>query len=405
MAEHERYDVIVVGMGAAGSSAVYQLARRGSRVLGIDQFEPPHTLGSTHGETRITRQAIGEGDHYTPLSLRSYEIFRELEQETGEHLLDVTGGLMISSPGATGVNNVSNFFETTLAAAKKHSIPHEVLNVDQMRRRFPQFHVQDNEIGYYEVESGILRPEACVRATLSMAAKHGATLKVNEKMTEYREDASGVIVKTDKGEYHADKLALTVGPWLPQIVGEQFKGRFKVYRQVLFWFDISDNYDRFKLGNFPIFIWDGQGERDSIYGFPAVDGQEGGIKIASEEYVVEVTPETVDRSVSQDEIDKMYETQIVPCFPGVGKECVKSAVCMYTMTPDSGFVIDFMPGSSRTIVCSPCSGHGFKHSAAVGECVAELARNGKTTLNIEPLRIDRKALVPSTIENPARFPA
>ncbi len=393
MAERERYEAIVVGLGAAGSSAVYQLARRGVRVLGIDQFSPPHTLGSTHGETRITRQAIGEGDHYTPLSLRSYEIFRQLEEETGEHLLDVTGGLMISSPGGSGVNNVDNFFETTLAAAKKFAIPHEVLNVDQMRRRFPQFHVRDNEIGYYEVESGILRPEACVRAALSMAEKHGAALKVNEKMTAYSEDASGVIVRTDKGEYHAEKLILTVGPWLPQIVGEQLKSNFKVYRQVLFWFDIKDNYDRFKLGNFPIFIWDGQAERDAIYGFPALDGENGGIKIASEEYITEVTPENVDRSVSQEEIDEMYEKQIVPCFPGVGKTCVKSAVCMYTMTPDSGFVIDFMPGSARTIVCSPCSGHGFKHSAAVGECVAELACEGKTALNIEPLRIDRRALV------------
>ena len=393
MAEQERYDVIVVGMGAAGSSAVYQLARRGSRVLGIDQFSPPHTLGSTHGETRITRQAIGEGDHYTPLSLRSYEIFRDLEQQTGEHLLDITGGLMISSPEATGVNNVANFFETTLAAAKKHSIPHEVLSVEQMRRRFPQFRVQDNEIGYYEVESGILRPEACIKATLSMAEKCGAVLKVNEKMTAFSDDASGVVVETDKGAYRADKLVLSVGPWLPQIVGEQLKTRFKVYRQVLFWFDISENYDRFKLGSFPIFIWDGQGNRESIYGFPALDGERGGIKIASEEYVTEVTPENVDRSVSQDEIDKMYEKQIVPCFPGVGRECVKSAVCMYTMTPDSGFVIDFMPGSSRTIICSPCSGHGFKHSAAVGECVAELARDGKTTLNIEPLRINRGVFV------------
>ncbi len=393
MSEQAQFDVIVVGLGAAGSASLYQLAKRGMKVLGIDQYEPPHTLGSTHGETRITRQAIGEGDHYTPLSLRSYEIFREIEKQTGEKLLDITGGLMISSSEGAGINNVSNFFETTLAAAKKYAIPHEVLDAGQMRKRFPQFQVQENENGYYEYESGILRPEACVRANLSLARKLGAILNLNEQMIGFSEEAGGVVLETNKGKYRAEKLALTVGPWLPQVIGKQLKDCFKVYRQVLYWFDVSANFENFKLGKFPIFIWDGQGERDSIYGFPAVDGKEGGLKIASEKYVTEVTPETVERSVSQQEIDEMYEEQIVPCFPAVGRNCVKSAVCMYTMTADSGFVIDFVPGSSKTIVCSPCSGHGFKHSAAVGECVAELAIDGKTTLNIEPLRIDRGALV------------
>lgn len=392
MAEREHFDVIVVGLGAAGSSAVYQLARRGSKVLGIDQYEPPHTLGSTHGDTRITRQAIGEGDHYTPLALRSYEIFRDIEKQVGEKLLLVTGGLMISSTESTGVNQVANFFETTLRAAQKYAIPHDVLSAEQIRIRFPQFKVQDNEMGYYEFESGILKPEACIRANLKVAEKAGAKLRLNERVIEYSEDADGVFVKTDKGEYRADKLILSVGPWLPQMVGEQLQSRFKVYRQVLFWFDCSDSYENFVPGKFPIFIWDAQGERDAIYGFPAVDGKEGGIKIATEQYINEVTPENAERSVAQEEIDEMFEKQIVPCFPAVKRACLKSAVCLYTMTPDSGFVIDFMPGSERTIVCSPCSGHGFKHSAAVGECVAELARDGKTTIDIEPLRINRGAL-------------
>jgi len=393
LAEREKYDVIVAGMGAAGSSAVYQLARRGSKVLGIDQFEPPHTLGSTHGETRITRQAIGEGDHYTPLSLRSYEIFRSIEKEVGEKLLLITGGLMISSAESTGVNQVSNFFETTLAAAKKYAIPHEVLSAEQIRIRFPQFSVENNEMGYYEFESGILKPEACIRANLRVAEKAGARLHVKERMIEFSDNNDGVLVKTDKGEYRADKLVLSVGPWLPRLVGEDLRDRFKVYRQVLYWFDCAEHYESFAPGKMPIFIWDAQGKRDAIYGFPAVDGKEGGIKIASEQYNVEVTPESAERNVSREETERMFEEQVAPCFPNVKRECIKSAVCLYTMTPDSGFVIDFMPGSERIIVCSPCSGHGFKHSAAVGECVAELARDGKTTIDIEPLRINRRALV------------
>ena len=389
MTEIERYDVIVVGLGAAGSASVYQLALRGSKVLGIDQYEPPHSLGSTHGDTRITRQAIGEGDHYSALSLRSYEIFRDQQKQTGEKLLDVTGGLMISCADSTGVNQVTDFFETTLRAANKFSIRHEILNAKQAREKFPLFEVQDNENAYYEYESGFLRPETCVRVNLSLAEKAGAMLKLNEEVLSFSEDGGGVIVETNKGKYYADRLVLTVGPWLPQLIDEQYKANFRVYRQVLYWFDISENYEDFKHGNFPIFIWPGQGGRSMIYGFPACNGKEGGIKIASEQYDVETTPQTAERTVSQAEIDDMYERCVKPCLPGVGRVCIKSAVCLYTMTPDSGFILDFMPGSSKTIVCSPCSGHGFKHSAAIGECVAELARDGKTTLNIEPLRFDK----------------
>lgn len=389
MAEHERYEVVVAGLGAAGSAAVYQLAQRGAKVLGIDQYEPPHTLGSTHGDTRITRQAIGEGDHYTLLSLRSYEIFRDLEKKSGEKLLHVTGGLMISAAQSTGVNRVTNFLETTFHAAEKYSIKHDVLSPEQARKRFPQFQVQDNEQAYYEYEAGFLRPEACVRANLLQAEKAGAKLHLNEELLKYTEDGTGVKVETDKGTYFADRLVLTVGPWLPEMIAKEYKNHFRVFRQVLYWFDISDNYDEFKEGSFPVFIWPGQGKRSMIYGFPASHGKDGGIKIASEQFEIETSPQTVDRTVSQAEIDDMYERCIKPCFPAVGKECLKSCVCLYTMTPDSGFVLDFMPGSSKIIVCSPCSGHGFKHSAAVGECLAELSTDGKTRLDIEPLRFDR----------------
>ncbi len=393
MAERERYDVIVVGLGAAGSASVYQLALCGSKVLGIDQYEPPHSLGSTHGDTRITRQAIGEGDHYTALSLRSYEIFRDQEKQTGEKLLDVTGGLMISCADSTGVNQVTDFFETTLRAANKFSIRHESFDAKQARARFPLFKVQDNESAYYEYEAGFLRPEACVRVNLALAEKAGARLNLNEEVLRFSDDGEGVVVETNKGSYYADRLVLTVGPWLPQMLQDKYKSNFRVYRQVLYWFDISENYEAFKQGNFPIFIWPGQGGRSMIYGFPASHGKEGGIKIASEQYEVETTPQTVERTVSPGEMDDMYERCIKPCLPGVGKNCIRALVCLYTMTPDSGFVLDFMPGSSKIIVCSPCSGHGFKHSAAIGECVAEMACHGKTSLDIEPLRFDRRALV------------
>lgn len=389
----KKVDAIVLGLGAAGSAALYQLAKRGSSVLGIDQFDPPHTMGSSHGDSRITRQAIGEGDHYTPLSLRSYEIFRDIEKQTGESLLVETGGLMISSGLRTGINHVKEFFDNTVAAARKFDIRHEILDSAEIRKRFPGFDVRDNEQAYYEFEAGYLRPEKCISTQIELAKKHGATVITNERIIKFSEQAGGVVVIADGGEYVADQLIVTAGPWVPQLVPEELKSLFEVHRQVLYWFDVSENYPLFCQGNFPIFIWEVQGGSQAIYGFPAIGGKSGGMKIATEDYNQVVTPETVNRSVSGEEIEVMYEHQVKPFLPKVGKECLKTVVCMYTNTADSGFVIDRLPGSPNVIICSPCSGHGFKHSAAVGECVAELVRENRTTIDISPLRLERSTLV------------
>src|SRR6266404_472072 len=170
----DKYEVLVLGLGAMGSAATFQLAKRGRKVLGIDQFTPPHAFGSSHGETRITRLAIGEGEHYTPLVLRSHELWREIENETGTDLLTVTGGLVISSIARTAMLHVDQFFSNTVAAAEKYRIPHQILSAAEIRKRFPQFRVRDDERGYYEPDAGFLRPEACIAAQLQLARKYGA---------------------------------------------------------------------------------------------------------------------------------------------------------------------------------------------------------------------------------------
>ena len=232
------YDVIVLGLGAMGSAAAYQLAKRGARVLGLDQYSPPHTLGSSHGDTRITRLAIGEGTHYTPIAMRSHELWREIEKETGAELLTETGGLMISSPGRTGHLHVADFFSNTVAAAKKYAIEHEILDAAEIRRRFPPFAVRDNEIGYYEKAAGFLRPEECVRAQIKLARRYGADIRVNEKAHAFEASANGVTVTTSRGSYAADTLVLSAGPWLPELIGKKCAAQFAVRRQVLFWFDV-----------------------------------------------------------------------------------------------------------------------------------------------------------------------
>lgn len=383
------YNTIVIGLGAMGSATLYQLAQRGISTLGIDCFSPPHTFGSTHGDTRITRQAIAEGEHYTPLSLRSYEIFREVESKTNSRLLEVTGGLIISGESeSASILKVPDFLESTLAAARKHEIRHEILDAQALRKRFPQFNVADDEKAYYEYEAGFLRPEEAVRAQLSVAQALGATIHTNETVKHFEETGTGVTVHTDQNTYKAEHLIVSVGPWLPQMLPE-LSSVFEVHRQVLYWFDISAAYKEFVPDKFPIFIWEIKGSGNGIYGFPAIDGASGGFKIATEDYTTPVNIDSVDRNVSAEETAAMFENKVAPFFPKAGATCVKSAVCLYTVTADSAFVIDWLPSSKRIVLCSPCSGHGFKHSAAIGECIAELITTGQSKIDIGAFKLDR----------------
>jgi sarcosine oxidase len=345
-------------------------------------------LGSTHGDTRITRKAIGEGPVYSPLSLRSYEIFAEIEKQVNEELLRKTGGLMISSDRRTGTAHVADFFAQTLQAAKQYDIKHEVFAAEEMKKRFPQFAVKDDELGYYEYDAGFLRPERCVRAQLDLAKANGAEIHTGEKVLEIKEVDGGVSVCTTDGIYSAKQAIVSAGSWLSQLIGERYEDYFKVTRQALFWFDIEHCYEQFAPPNFPIFIWETQGA-EGMYGIPAVDGPQGGVKIASSAYMRRTSPDQVDRTVSQEEIETMYKLQIAPFFPLVGKKCIKSAICLYTRTETAQFVIDRLQQNSPIIVCSACSGHGFKHSAAIGEALAELATDGTSTIDLSTMTFDR----------------
>ena len=384
-----RFDTIVIGLGATGSAATYQLAKRGNRVLGIDRFDPPHGHGSTHGDTRITRLAIGEGAQYTPLALRSHELWREIERETGRTLLATCGGLIISSAAKTSTVHVENFFATTLSAAQRFGIDHEVLPAPELKRRFPQFNVRDDEVGYFEPGAGFLRPEECVRAQLSLARAHGARIHVNETVRAFEGSAHAVTVTTDRATYGADRLIVAAGPWLPVLLSPEWARWFKVSRQVLFWFDAGDSAAAFAPERFPVFIWELQGNRQAIYGFPAIDGPNGGIKISTEQFEAATTAETVDRTVSDEDVRAVYERLVAPHVPAVGAKCLRTATCLYTGTPDFGFVVDTHPDFERVLVASPCSGHGFKHSAAIGEALAQRVIDGASQLDLGAFRMDR----------------
>lgn len=378
------YDVIVIGLGAMGSAAAFQLAKRGAKILGIDRFAPPHKFGSTHGDTRVTRQAIGEGAEYVPLALRSYELFREIEIETGADLLTVTGGLIISNPRANAnLHGSDGFIETTVETAKKFGIKHRVLNAAEIAAEFPQFRLDGDETGYYENEMGFLRPENCVAAQITLAEKYGAAIHRNEKVLEIKSGADAVAVVTDKAIYKAEKLIISAGAWVRDFVENPLADLFKIYRQVFYWFDVSDAYENLKTGAFPIFIWEfGRWENDFFYGFPAIDGAGGGLKIATETYFETTDPDNVNRAVADAEIAEVFAKYVENHISGVASKVVKTATCLYTVAPNARFVIDRMPSDERVIIASPCSGHGFKHSAAIGEILAELVAEGKSAIDI-----------------------
>ena len=382
------FETIVIGLGAMGSATVYQLAKKGNKVLGIDQFSPPHKLGSTHGDTRITRQAIGEGREFVPLSLRSYEIWEDLERQTGNELLTMTGGLMLGNATGNVLHGSSNFLQTTIETAKEFNISHKIFSAGELRTRFPQFHIKDSYIGYYEEKAGFLRPERCIETQTGLARQFGAAIHLNEKVRQvFPLSNDSVEVRTDQGIYRADKLVVSAGSWMSQFFPE-YDRLFKVYRQVLYWFDIEGSITPFLPENFPVFIIVGDSE-NGIYGFPAIDGPEGGLKVAFEEYVSETTPEKVNREVSQKEIDEAYHKYIAKHLPNLKNKCVKAVSCLYTVTPDGKFILDTHPQFPQIIIASPCSGHGFKHSAAIGEALSELVIDGKSHFDLEAFKIDR----------------
>jgi sarcosine oxidase len=384
----DKYQTIVIGLGAMGSATVYQLARRGVKTLGIDRYSPPHQRGSTHGDTRIFRQAIGEGDGYTPIAQRSFEIWRELEELSNVELLTVTGGLVLGESISGGsLHGKSDFLKRTIDSANRYAIAHEILDAREIKRRFPQFNVPTDSCAYYEHLAGYLAPERCVKVQLSLAKESGADIRINEKVVSFVPEDDGVRVETENGVYFAEMLIASAGPWLSELIGHNLANKLNVYRQVQYWFEV-DNPAQFEVGRCPVFIWD-FGTGAGMYGFPTVAKYSNGIKVATEQYAASTTPEDVNRIVTDDEKAGMYNTTIKGRLLNVKNRCLHAETCLYTVTPDSDFIVDRLPNFPQIIVASPCSGHGFKHSAAIGEILAELAIYGKSKLDISGFGLGR----------------
>lgn len=378
-------DVIVVGLGGVGSATVYQLAKRGVRVLGLDRFAPPHDQGSSHGETRITRQAIGEGGAYMPLARRAHPIWRELEAETGAELLRQVGGLVLAPPGAEArQRGKPDFLGTTIAVARQFGIPHEVLSDAEIPERFPQFEVPSGTRGYFEPGAGYLNVEACVSAHLEAARARGADLRTDEAVLGLDSGPDGVRVRTERGEYQAAEVVVCAGAWLPKLLPD-LPGLFRIDRQMLFW--LKPEADLWPEDAGPIFIWThGATTGEYVYGFPAHGGR---VKLGSEVYGAATDPDRVRREVGADEMRAFYLRNVAGKLRGLDPDVLAATTCLYTSTPDGDFVIDAHPTRPRVTLVSACSGHGFKHTAAIGEAVAQRLVDGASEVDLSPFRLSR----------------
>ncbi len=370
---NKQHDVIVVGLGAIGSALTCALAQHGAKVLGIDRFHPPHDHGSSHGLTRITRLAVGEGAAYVPLAMRSHERWRELEALTGRVLYRRTGMLMLASPGAAlaDFHGQTDFFGRTEALARQFGIAHERLDAAAVRERFPAFAMGDGDSAYFEPDAGLLHPEVCIAAQLDVARRHGAELRVGEPMLEVAASGTGASVRTAQGAYQAARVVLCTGAWLPgQVGGPLAAPRLRVLRQVLHWF-ATEQPGWYDPAHCPVFIWlHGPRMEDAMYGFPMGDGQPG-VKVATEQTVQECDPDAVDRTIAPAEVQAMFEQHLQGRLRGLLPRTVHGATCLYTMAADGGFVVDRHPRLEPVMLVSPCSGHGFKHSAGLGEAIAQ----------------------------------
>ena len=376
------FDVIVVGLGGMGSAAAAHLAARGRRVLGLERFGPAHDRGSSHGGSRIIRQSYFEDPAYVPLLLRAYELWDQLETDSGADLMTLTGGLYFGRPDSPTVAG-------SLRSARQWDLPHDVLDATEIRRRFPTLAPADDEVGLYEEAAGFVRPEATVAAHLALAAHRGAELHFDEPALGWSTTPDGgVRVTTAAGTYTAGRLVICPGAWAPELLADLGLPLI-VERQVMYWFQPVDGVGPFAPDRHP--VWIHGGPERQLYGFPAIDGPDGGVKTAFFRHGVVTTPETIDREVHPDEAEFIARDlrNLVPRLPG---RFLTAAACMYTTTPDEHFVIAPHPGHEQVTVACGFSGHGFKFVPVVGEILADLAVDGSTRHPIELFDPRRPAL-------------
>lgn len=371
-------EVAVIGLGVMGAATLLCLAQRGVRVTGYEQFEPGHSFGSSHGESRIIRTAYFEDPRYVPLAQRAFDTWRKLAGDAGRDLLIPTGALSIGAPDSALVAG-------TLASAREHNLPHERLTATQIEQRFPAHRPSRGDVGIFEEAAGVLLAEPCVIALVDLAQRLGAEVSTGTRVESIVPGADNVRVHAGQAVREFSAVVVTVGPWLGTFVPD-LQLPLQVTRQVLAWFPVPDPL-LFRPACYPVFLHDVAGRVG--YGFPSLDGET--VKIAIHQEGLPTTAADVDREVHADDIRPIAQF-IRTHLRGVEADLVRARVCMYTNTPDFHFILGRSPRSERVVLAGGFSGHGFKFAPIIGEAVADLATRGQTDIPIGHFALRRDAL-------------
>ncbi len=377
-----RYDVIIVGTGAMGSAAAMHLADRGRRVIAFDRFAVPNTMGSSHGQTRIIRIAYYEHPSYVPLLVRAAELWSELERRSGERIFVRTGSIDASAPDDA-------VFEGSLRSCELHGLRHAVLTSEELTRRFPAYRLPPKHVAVLQPDGGFLIPEVAIAAHAGLATAAGATIRPLERVLGWDDRDDGIEVTTEHGTYATDRLVLSAGAWMRDVVPE-YARLFEPERQVVSWFAIS-NPPSFAPERFPVFNL--TVEEGRYYGFP--EWGVPGFKVGRYHHRGErVDPNSVDRGVHVEDIGILHSFAR-RYFPLGAGPSLQSSVCMFTNTPDEHFLIDRLPNHEHVHVVSACSGHGFKFASVVGEIVADLVTVGSSRFDLSLFSLARFAEPPA----------
>ena len=374
----DRFDAIVIGLGAHGSAAALALVRRGLRVLGIEAGERIHGLGSSGGHSRMIRRAYFEDPGYLPMLTAAWEGWDRLAEAAGEQFVELTGGLYAGP--ADGV-----VFRGSVASARDQGIAHEVLDAAEIRRRWPVFTVGDEMAGLYDPGAGWIRPERAIDAQLRLAEDGGAELHFGERAIDWRPGPGGSLeVETDAGVHGADHLVIAAGAWTGYFVPD-LALPLEVERLPVLWFEPTVDPSRLSSGRLPVWIMD-TAEYGTFYGFPYDPAL--GLKVSRHHSGERCEPDSVDRSLHADDVERVraFSRRNLPAADGPLRS---STVCLYTNTPDFHFVIDVHPAVGGVAFASACSGHGFKFAPAIGEILADLALTGSTAHDIDWFRASR----------------
>ena len=380
-----RYDTIVLGIGGVGSAALYHLAGRGQRVIGLDRFQPGHDRGSSHGRTRIIRRAYYEHPNYVPLANAAYGHWAELERIRGEALLHRTGLLQVGPADGEVSRGV-------IAADSEHHLQVEELSPEEIRTRWPGFAIPDSMIGLFEPGAGYLNVEACVVAHVEEAQRRGAEVRIETaKHIHWQPDGGEVAVETALGTYRANRLIITTGAWARWLLRE-LAIDLEVRRKPQYWFAPNESASRGASyraeAGYPAFLY--ETPQGIFYGFPVID--DFGLKVAMHSGGTTVEdPLHVDRGINPEDL-RAVESFLAACLPEASHTLLHHSVCMYTMSPDGHFIVDRHPEFPQTFFAAGLSGHGFKFTGVLGQALSDLATDGSTDLPIGFLNCGRPGL-------------